>query len=647
MRDLAGWTAVLTGAGSGIGRALRSVPGIALLVAVTVAASLQFARALGAFEPLELFLYDGLLALEPAPKDPGARVIVVGFSERDIMSQATYPIPDATMATLLETLLSYEPRAIGVDFFRDVLIPPGSDRLEAVLRSDPRIVTIYTLSDGDAPGIPPPRVLVGSGQTGLADQLLDSDDLVRRALLYADDEDGSQHLSLALQVALLWLGHEGIGLTPDPEHPEWIRLGETTLPQMPGDFGGYVDTDPRGYQIPIEYDGHAPFRVVSVSDVLAGRVPAEAFAGKMVFFGAVAESIADLRRGPFGYWPGVFIHAHIAAQLVRHGLGEELPRRSWSDAAEMAWLWLWCLLGALIAIVRGSLVGLGVAVVAGFAVVVAGGYAALLSGWWIPVAPPLTGWLLCAGIVTAYISRREAADRNAVMQLFARHVSKRVARDIWEHRDQFLEGGRPRPQRQHVTVFFVDVKSFTPVAEGLDPIELMDWVNELMGLLASEAEAHGGFVDDFFGDGMKADFGVPVPRETEEEWREDAVAAVRCAIAIEAKLADLNRGWLERGQPTGRLRVGIDSGFAVVGQVGSSDRMKYTVLGDTANTAARLESLADDAHDFEAKPVRVLVSHRTRDLIASQFELYDHGEVTLKGKTQKVRAIEVLGPRID
>ena len=97
--------------------------------------------------------------------------------------------------------------------------------------------------------------------------------------------------------------------------------------------------------------------------------------------------------------------------------------------------------------------------------------------------------------------------------------------------------------------------------------------------------------------------------------------------------------------PTGRLRVGIDSGYAVVGNVGSSDRMKYTVLGDTANTAARLESLDDSAHDFERKPVRVLVSHRSRALMGDLFETFDHGEISLKGKTQKIRTFEVLDSR--
>jgi adenylate cyclase len=560
------------------------------------------------------------------------------------MERAEYPISDATMARLLATLLEYEPRAVGVDFFRDVLIPPGSEQLEALIQSDSRVVMIHTLADGDQPAVPPPRVLRGSGQTGLADQLLDADDLMRRALLYADDEAGNTQLSLALQVALRWLAVEGRGFGADPDRPEWIRLGDTTLPRIAADSGGYASIDPHGYQILIDYDGQEPFRSVSVGDVLSRRVGQEDFRDKMVFVGAVAESIADLRRSPFGYWPGVFIHAHIAAQLARYGLGEDAPRRSWSEAAEVAWICLWCLLGAGLASVRGSLAGFALTMGGGVVASAGAGYAALMAGVWIPVAAPLVGWLVTSGIVTAHISRREAADRKVMMHLFSRHVSRTVASNIWEHRDQFLEGGRPRPQRQRVTVFFVDVKSFTPIAEGLDPIELMDWVNDLMGLLASEAEAHGGFVDDFFGDGMKADFGVPMPREAEDEYCADAVAAVNCALSIREKLAGLNESWLERGQPTGRLRIGIDSGFAVVGEVGSSDRMKYTVLGDTANTAARLESLADDGHDFEARRVRILVSHRTHELLGEHFETFDHGEVALKGKAQKIRAIEILEP---
>lgn len=629
-------------------KALRSERSVALLAAFLSAGLIVSARGIGLLEPIELAVYDRLLAARPAPDDPGARVIVVGYTEEDVQQQAVYPVPDETMAELLETILSYGPRGIGVDFYRDILIPPGSARFEALLRGDPRLIMVYLKPDVGKAGVPPPKVLVGSQQIGLADQMHDSDDIVRRALLYLDDDDGSLHFSLGLRLALLYLAPEGAKLGTDPEHPDWIRLGSTPLPRLRASDGGYAAADERGYrgyQLLIDFDGTAPFRLVSMGDVLEGRVGADDFRDKMVFFGATAESTPDLRRSPFGFWPGIFIHAHVAAQLVRYGLGEDEPLRSWSNPAEAAWIILWCLLGAALGLRRGSLGVLIAATLTGAVVIGLVGWGALASGTWIPVAPPLGGWLLSAAGVTAYISRRESADRKVMMQLFSRHVSRTVARDIWEHRDQFLEGGRPRPQRQHVTVLFVDVKSFTPLAEGLEPLILMDWVNDLMSVLAQEVEDHGGFVDDYFGDGMKADFGVPVPHETQEEWCADVIAAVRCAIAMEEKLAYLNASWEERDMPTGRLRVGIDSGYAVVGNVGSSDRMKYTVLGDTANTAARLESLDDSAHDFERKPVRVLVSHRSRALMGDLFETFDHGEISLKGKTQKIRTFEVLDSR--
>jgi adenylate cyclase len=141
---------------------------------------------------------------------------------------------------------------------------------------------------------------------------------------------------------------------------------------------------------------------------------------------------------------------------------------------------------------------------------------------------------------------------------------------------------------------------------------------------------------------MKAAFGVPLPRESEAAQQADARAAVTCAIAMEQRLAGLHERWREQGMPLGRLRVGIDSGMAVAGSMGSSNRLKYTVLGDIANTAARLEGLDDSGHDFARKPVRILVSHRTRAHLGDSFRTLDRGEFLLKGKANPVRAFEVL-----
>jgi len=625
-------------------RALESERIVALAVAALVAASILAARSSGLLEGVELAAYDRLLALRPAPADPGARVVVVAYTEHDIMSQRSYPLPDDTLAEVLERVLAQGPRAVGVDFYRDVLIPPGSQRLEALWRREPRIVMIQLLEDEGRPGIPPPAALVGSEQVGFSDQIVDPDDSVRRTALFQDDEQG-QYRSLALRVAELWLATQGVELGGDPENAEWIRLGPTPIPRLSADDGPYVGADDAGYQILIDFEGPLPFRQISMGEVLGGRVAPEEFRDKIVLVGATADSITDLRRVPFGLWPGVFVHAHIASRLVHYGLAEAEPLAWLGRGAGSAWTLLWTLAGALLGLRRYPVWSFSAALGVGLAAVLGAGLASLVAGLWIPVVPPATGWLLSAGATTAWISRRESADRRVLMQLFARHVSRALATDLWAKRDQFLEGRRPKPLRLPVTVLFVDVKSFTSVAEGLEALALMQWVNELMEELAKQVELHGGFVDDYFGDGMKAAFGVPLPRESDEGRNADARAAVRCAMAMEQSLVGLNVVWSERGMPTGRLRVGIDSGFAVAGSLGSSDRLKYTVLGDISNTAARLESLDDGQHDFERKRVRVLVSFRTRELLGDEFELVDRGEFMLKGKAIPIRAFEVLGAR--
>jgi adenylate cyclase len=624
-------------------KALESERLVALGVALLVAACVLAARGQGLLERVELAASDGLLHLRPAPADAGERVVVVAYTEQDIMSQRTYPLPDETLATLLETVLGFGPRAVGVDFYRDVLIPPGSERLEALLRRDPRIVMVELLEDEGRPGIPPPAALAGSQQVGFSDVIVDSDDTVRRAILYQDDGE-SQHWSLALQVATRWLAHEGVG-PPYAQDDQRIGLGPTTLYPFAADDGPYVGADDAGYQILLDFEGREPFRAIPMGDVLDGRVSPEEFRDKIVLVGATADSITDLRRVPFGLWPGVFVHAHVASRLAHYGLGEGEPPRVLGAGAETAWTGLWAGAGAILALLRYPVWTFSAALGAGVVALSGAALASLLAGLWVPVVPPAAAWLLSAGAVTAWVSRRESADRRVLMQLFARHVSRAVASDLWAKRDQFLEGRRPRPLRLPVTVLFVDVKSFTSVAEGLDALALMQWVNELMEVLAKQVELHGGFVDDYFGDGMKAAFGVPLPRDSDDGRNADARAAVHCAIAMERSLVALNESWAERAMPVGRLRVGIDSGYAVAGSLGSSDRLKYTVLGDISNTAARLEGLDDSSHDFERKRVRVLVSYRTRELLGDEFELVDRGEFALKGKAIPVRAFEVLGER--
>jgi adenylate cyclase len=157
--------------------------------------------------------------------------------------------------------------------------------------------------------------------------------------------------------------------------------------------------------------------------------------------------------------------------------------------------------------------------------------------------------------------------------------------------------------------------------------------------------AYGGVVIRFIGDAILAAFGVPMPRHTEAGLRQDATNAVECALAMERRLVQLNRGWQARQWPTTGMRIGICTGPMVAGSLGDIERMEYNIHGDTVNTAARLESFAKDRLVLElfSRPSRILIGETTLAYLDDRFQTEQVGQVQLKGKGQHVTIFRVLG----
>jgi len=232
-----------------------------------------------------------------------------------------------------------------------------------------------------------------------------------------------------------------------------------------------------------------------------------------------------------------------------------------------------------------------------------------------------------------------------LMQLFSRHVSANIALDIWRHRDQFMDGHRPKAQVITGTVFFTDLEGFSAKAETLSPDALLAWLNEYMEVMAALVEKHGGMVNKYMGDAIMAVFGAPIPRLKREEIEEDAANAVRCALAMGAHLDWLNASWAQRGLPTTSMRVGIATGDLVSGTIGGAKRLEYTVTGDTVVTAKRLESAEKQSKHFEKVSLscRVLIAENTYAMLGSQFKVREVGPMQLEGKHRSVRAYVVTG----
>jgi len=203
------------------------------------------------------------------------------------------------------------------------------------------------------------------------------------------------------------------------------------------------------------------------------------------------------------------------------------------------------------------------------------------------------------------------------------------------------EAGRPAT----ATVLFTDLVGFTSTSEHLEPQVLVDWLNEYMDAMVQQVLDHGGIVNKYIGDAIMALFGVPVPRATEAEVARDAAAAVECALHMGTTLRELNRGWTARGQPAATMRIGIFTGAVVAGSIGSARRLEYTVIGDTVNTASRLESFDKEflAPDPAVNPCRILIGEPTRARLGERFETEWAGEVNLKGKERPLSVYLVRG----
>jgi adenylate cyclase len=631
----------------------RSSSTTAVVVSLFVCLSILALRHSGGLETLELSAYDWCIRLQPKVPGPNTRIALIAITESDIRHQGRWPLPDATLAQALERLVQYQPRVIGLDLYRDLPIPPGSEQLEAVLRDQSQIIAAMKFGDDTAIGIAPPAVLAQTERVGFNDILVDPGGIVRRGLLFLDD---GQHVAyaFALRLALFYLQAEGIIPQADPLHPQYMRLGATTIRPLETHDGIYVDADTRGYQFLLDFrDGPKTFPSYSLTALLAGEIAAEALKDKIVLFGisAASESVKDLFYTPYSrglrteqQMSGINLHAHSISQLLRAGLAGDAPLGSPSEGQEALWVLLWSLLGGALGLwVRSSW---------RFALVAAGGllllsvivYIAFAQHWVIPWVPPAMAWIIAATLVTASRSQQEKAQRALLMHLFSRHVSCEVAETIWQHRDQFLHGGRPRPQKLVATVMFTDLEGFTVVAGKLPPHTLIEWLNGYMETITELVIAHGGIVDDYTGDGLKADFGVPLARTSEAEIRQDAVHAVRCALAIERELRCLNQRYVEQQLPTARMRIGICTGPVVAGSLGSAQRSKFTTLGDPVNIAARLESAAKELviPGFTTSPCCILVSEATTQYLEKVFRTRRVGTINLKGIEQKVTVYRVI-----
>ncbi|NMF84983.1 adenylate/guanylate cyclase domain-containing protein [Nodosilinea sp. P-1105] len=609
-------------------------PGLALLALVVLM------RLAGGFQGLELKTLDTLLRLRPAePTDD--RFLIVGIDEADIQALGTYPVPDQVLADLLHRLDRHQPRAVAIDIYRDFPVNPGHGALVQAWADFPYVVGIEQVL---ANPVAPPQTLP-SDRIGFVDLPLDDDGFVRRILLGVYGADGVYRFALAIRLAEQYLAQYGLAMDNGYRDPEAMRFGTTELTRVHPHTGGYVRADAAGNQMLLNpRSGATPFRQVSLRQVMVGAVDPAWIEDAIVLVGITSLSVKDLVNSAAvssenpGLVYGVEIQAHATSQIISAVLDDRPLLQVWSPGLEYGWIVVWGGLGigwSLMArrlwisvlgstALLGCLLGAGVGLM-GMAV-------------WVPMVVPAIAFVITSTITTSLRLSQAQQQQMMTLRLLGQQTSPEIAQALWDERQRLTEEGRLPAQTLTATILFSDIRNFTTLSEQQSPQQVMGWLNEYFMAMTEEVQRHHGVVNKFIGDGLMAVFGVPIPSTTPVAIATDAQQAVDCALAMAERLTQLNQQWSDQGYLPIQIRIGIFTGPVMVGSLGGSQRLEYGVVGDSVNTASRLESCFKHR---QPTPCRILIAHETLVHLNNQIQVESWGEIPLRGKQNTVRVYRV------
>ena len=569
-----------------------SALGIALAAGLLVSASLGA----GLFAGLENFFEDLLFFEKPIHGD----IVIVAIDDESLSRIGQWPWPRQVFADFLKALEKTPPRVVALDVLFAEPSRVGREDDEAFSRA------LRTLSYSVVLPVEGREIRL-DGERGVeTDFLIEPREEFRGSRRVAfghvnviEDRDGVvRRFPLALRHGEREFS--AFALTA-------LREGGVELPTIAS-----LPATPR-----IVYAG-APGKVrrVPFFRVLDGSVNLQ---DKIIFVGATAPDLHDDRVTPVSAgtaMPGVEIHAHIAEMLMsgaRLDVLGILPTLLWIMGASIATALLFRLAPslaiALAAITLGAVVSL----------------IAIISLFSRGIAPNLIhiegAWMLASIALSGYRYFVGESEKRELTKVFSKYVSSEVLTEILRDPAKVRLGGEER----EITILFSDIRDFTTLSEKTAPTELVRTLNRYFTEMTDEILLRGGVVDKYIGDAIMAFWGAPV------DDPEQADHALQAALGMIQRLRALNADFRLHGEPEIRIGVGIHTGPAVVGNVGSELRFDYTAIGDTVNAASRIEGLTKQYQ------TPILLGESTRKKLTIDVPLVELGEASVKGKEAKIR----------
>ena len=563
------------------------------------------------FTSLNLLLQDAIYQREN-PVDPSIKIIAIDEKTLEALGQfETWTRePYAELIELLNES-EYAPKVIGFDVLfvnekgeEDQLLVDACKKYSNIVMANNLVFsTKIETKDGKSQVNPlhidmvenPFGQLTGIVRTGFANAVQDTEDnSVRYALL---ERDGYQSFATAIVLAVA----ESDADTVDP------------VSAMPIDANNGIFIDYTG--------GVDSYETLSMIDVLEGKIPLATFSDSIVLVGVHAAGMGDsyavpVQKGAQMY--GVEIHANIIQCLLEQRCLVSISK-FWNAVFYAALVFVFVLLTNRMKIWMNAL---------GAVLLIAAQYFLCLKldekGLVINII--VLPVFLLVGLIWSIVGKyaSEVLHRRKIMHAFRKYVAPQVVDEISKNQDYQLKLGG---EKRHIAVLFVDIRGFTPLSEALEPEQVVEILNEYLSLVTDAIFKNGGTLDKFIGDAAMAVFNAPFDTE---DYIYKAVCAARDIAAGSDRIASK---FMERFGKKVSYGIGVNCGYAVVGNIGSEFRMDYTAIGDTVNTAARLEA--------NAKAGQILISEFVYDNLRERIEVTEIGEIPLKGKSKGVMVYEV------
>ncbi len=555
------------------------------------------------------------------PRGERAPEIVLVLIEEEADLDYRSPIPRKHLAEIIETLS--EAKLIGLDIFLDKpsFDKEGDARLKRAIEQNHRVIGVSFIGGGQEHKLHP----------YFRDALLDFGyatfstgadlEVIRKGTVAWDLKD-ERSLSLAGCIYAHYMGLDA----------ELLRSGTTV--SLPGGI-------PVGGSFPINFSGPPAevyrrtsdelpggFTVCPSHLLISGIYPSAVFKEKIVLIGSGLDDTPDRFRTPFfassfGYEKmlGVEVHAHSLRTLLS---GEHL--KSWGEGLSFLSIFVLALVIAWAVLYTDTLKSAGVLIISLMGLWVIGFILFSQRDMLLPLVLPSLGMLCSYGIATAYYALTEGREKRRTRRLFEKYLSPDVIHEFLQDPTNWELGGKS----VDITVMFADLEGFTPLSESLTPEDMVSLINKYFTQMSAIILQHSGTIDKYEGDLIMAFFGAPLPQE------DHAVRSCRAALQMQEAIVLLNQRWDAQGYPELRVRIGLHSGQAVVGNMGSDFRFNYTAMGDTVNLAARLEKANKEFGTY------TLISQATRAQAGNGFRYRSLGEIKVRGRSESTTVYELL-----